>query len=113
MDEFGSRIRQSCDPTVAMVSFFFIPTQLAFSLVWPLKDLSYAGIYTATIIREYLIASLQPSCLHFSKMHLIFKCNFSINFMSYVHDPHNALSVYIRLLTIFSNFPFPSVIAFE
>ena len=43
MDEFGSRVRQSHDPTVSMVAFFFIPTQLAFSLMWPTKDLDYAG----------------------------------------------------------------------
>ena len=48
MDEFGSRIRQSCDPTMAMVSFFFIPAQLAYSVIWPLKDIQYAGRYVQT-----------------------------------------------------------------
>ena len=43
MDEFGSRIRQSCDPSVAMAVFFYIPTQLAFTVMWPLHDLDYSG----------------------------------------------------------------------
>ena len=43
MDEFGSRIQQSCDPSVAMAVFFYIPMQLAFTVMWPLRDLDYSG----------------------------------------------------------------------
>ena len=43
MDEFGSRIRQSCDPTVSMTTLFYIPLQFAFTILWPIKDLDYGG----------------------------------------------------------------------
>jgi hypothetical protein len=58
MDEFGSRVRQSCDPTVSMVAFFFIPTQLAFSVMWPTKDLEYTGKnYNGWVIAEDMLAN--------------------------------------------------------
>ena len=43
MDEFGSRIQHSDEPSAAMTAFFFIPAQLAFTVVWPLRDLRYGG----------------------------------------------------------------------
>ena len=43
MDEFGSRIRQSCDPTISMTTLFYIPLQFAFTVLWPIKDLDYGG----------------------------------------------------------------------
>jgi tubulin--tyrosine ligase-like protein 12 len=50
MDEFGSRIPHSDKPTVAMTSFFYVPRQLAYCLLWPLKDLSFGD----TVTRDYL-----------------------------------------------------------
>ena len=43
MDEFGSRIQNSDNPSVAMSVFFYIPLQMAFSLIWPLRDLDCEG----------------------------------------------------------------------
>ena len=39
MDEFGSKIQHSDDPTCRMVPFVYIPTQMVYSLMFPLKDL--------------------------------------------------------------------------
>ena len=46
MDEFGSRIHHSDDPTIAMTTLFYVPAQMAFSFLWPLRDLKYGGQYT-------------------------------------------------------------------
>ena len=43
MDEFGSRIAHSDTPTVAMVPFFHILTQMSYSVIWPLCNLQYGG----------------------------------------------------------------------
>ena len=40
MDEFGSSIRHSDDPTVECMPFYYIPTATMYSLVWPLKLLT-------------------------------------------------------------------------
>ena len=44
MDEFGSRIQQSLSPSVAMAVFFYIPTQMGFTVMWPIKDLQFSGM---------------------------------------------------------------------
>lgn len=41
MDEFGSQIRHSDEPTFQVVPFFYGPAQVAFSLLWPLRDLAH------------------------------------------------------------------------
>lgn len=38
MDEFGSRIQHSDDPTFRVVPFFYAATGMGYSLMWPLKD---------------------------------------------------------------------------
>ena len=43
MDEFGSRIQHSDNPSVAMSVFFYIHLQVAFSVIWPLRDLDCEG----------------------------------------------------------------------
>ena len=43
MDEFGSRIQHSDEPTVRMVPFYFTPTGTAYSIFWPLTDLKEGG----------------------------------------------------------------------
>ncbi|KAL4233826.1 Tubulin--tyrosine ligase-like protein 12 [Mactra antiquata] len=39
MDEFGSRIQHSDTPTFRMAPFMYGPQQIAFSIIWPVKDL--------------------------------------------------------------------------
>ena len=43
MDEFGSRIPHSDTPSVAMTTFFYIPRQLAYCVLWLLSDLKIRG----------------------------------------------------------------------
>ncbi len=39
MDEFGSSIRHSDTPNVRCVPFLFLPSNLMFSIIWPVEDL--------------------------------------------------------------------------
>uniref|UniRef100_A0A452V3C0 Tubulin tyrosine ligase like 12 n=1 Tax=Ursus maritimus TaxID=29073 RepID=A0A452V3C0_URSMA len=39
MDEFGSRIQHSDTPSFATAPFFYMPQQVAYTLLWPLRDL--------------------------------------------------------------------------
>eukprot|EP00731_Ephydatia_muelleri_P029714 Em0021g237a len=48
MDEFGSRIQHSDNPSVAMSVFFYIHLQVAFSVIWPLRDLDCEDEVTRT-----------------------------------------------------------------
>ena len=44
LDEFGSSIQHSSQPSFAMVPFYYVPRQEAFSVIWPVKDIAYGGI---------------------------------------------------------------------
>ncbi|XP_066490184.1 tubulin--tyrosine ligase-like protein 12 [Tiliqua scincoides] len=39
MDEFGSRIQHSDEPTFATAPLFYVPQQIAYTVLWPLRDL--------------------------------------------------------------------------
>ncbi|OCT88065.1 tubulin--tyrosine ligase-like protein 12 isoform X1 [Xenopus laevis] len=39
MDEFGSRIQHSNEPTFCTAPLFYFPQQIAFTILWPLRDL--------------------------------------------------------------------------
>ncbi|XP_045869083.1 tubulin--tyrosine ligase-like protein 12 [Meles meles] len=39
MDEFGSRVQHSDTPSFATAPFFYMPQQVAYTLLWPLRDL--------------------------------------------------------------------------
>uniref|UniRef100_A0A9W3GCW1 Tubulin--tyrosine ligase-like protein 12 n=1 Tax=Camelus bactrianus TaxID=9837 RepID=A0A9W3GCW1_CAMBA len=39
MDEFGSRIQHADEPSFATAPFFYMPQQVAYTLLWPLRDL--------------------------------------------------------------------------
>ncbi len=43
MDEFGSQVQHSDQPSCAMAPFFYIQGQLAYSVLWPLQDLREGG----------------------------------------------------------------------
>lgn len=44
MDEFGSNIGHSDDPSFAMAFLYYVPLGISFSIMWPLKDLEYGGL---------------------------------------------------------------------
>ena len=43
MDEFGSRIQHSDTPSFATAPFFYMPQQVAYTLLLPLRDLDTGG----------------------------------------------------------------------
>ncbi|KAF7237647.1 Tubulin--tyrosine ligase-like protein 12 [Varanus komodoensis] len=43
MDEFGSRIQHSDEPTFATAPLFYMPQQIAYTVLWPLRDLETGG----------------------------------------------------------------------
>lgn len=47
MDEFGSRIQHSDMPSFATAPFFYMPQQVAYTLLWPLRDLDTGGKWGA------------------------------------------------------------------
>ena len=44
LDEFGSSIQHSDEPTFAMKPFYFANRQLAYNILWPLKDIVFGGL---------------------------------------------------------------------
>ncbi|KAL4660317.1 tubulin-tyrosine ligase-like protein 12 [Arapaima gigas] len=56
MDEFGSVVQHSCQPTCCMAPFFFAPQQMAYSILWPLQDLSVGDEVT----RDYAYGESDP-----------------------------------------------------
>jgi len=44
MDEFGSRIQHSDTPNVRLVPFCYVPTQAAFTIMWPLSNIEEGGV---------------------------------------------------------------------
>uniref|UniRef100_A0A674NQD6 Tubulin tyrosine ligase-like family, member 12 n=1 Tax=Takifugu rubripes TaxID=31033 RepID=A0A674NQD6_TAKRU len=56
MDEFGCKVQHSDHPSCAMVPFFYIQGQLAYSLLWPLQDLQKGDEVT----RDYTYGETNP-----------------------------------------------------
>uniref|UniRef100_H2Z938 Tubulin--tyrosine ligase-like protein 12 SET-like domain-containing protein n=1 Tax=Ciona savignyi TaxID=51511 RepID=H2Z938_CIOSA len=46
MDEFGTRVQHSDEPTVAMIPFHYLPTATTYTIMWLLQDLDYADELT-------------------------------------------------------------------
>ncbi|XP_076152731.1 tubulin--tyrosine ligase-like protein 12 [Alosa pseudoharengus] len=71
MDEFGSRVQHSNQPTCCMAPFFYAPQQIAYTVLWPLQDLEngdevtrdYAYGETNNLIRECRLLPWVPSDL--------------------------------------------------
>ena len=45
MDEFGSRFSHSDQPNMAFKLFFHVPTQLLYTLIYPIRSIEYQGGY--------------------------------------------------------------------
>lgn len=45
MDEFGSRVQHSSQPSCCMAPLFYAPQQIAYSVLWPLQDLESGGTH--------------------------------------------------------------------
>ncbi|XP_072123956.1 tubulin--tyrosine ligase-like protein 12 isoform X1 [Mobula birostris] len=71
MDEFGSQIQHSDEPTFQIVPFFYGMGQMAFSLLWPLQDLNHGEEVTwdhahgeqNPLIRKCMLLPWQPADL--------------------------------------------------
>lgn len=56
MDEFGSQIQHSDEPSCGLAPFFYVPEQLAYSVLWPLHDLEEGDDVT----RDYAYGETSP-----------------------------------------------------
>lgn len=48
MDEFGSQVQHSDQPSCGLAPFFHTPDQVTYSVLWPLRDLDEGGEHTHT-----------------------------------------------------------------
>lgn len=55
MDEFGSCIKHSDDPSFAVAIIHYVPLEVTFSVLWPLKDMDYGGLFLIKIVTLYLL----------------------------------------------------------
>ena len=87
LDEFGSSIQHSFQPSFAMVPFYYVPKQEAYSMIWPLKDVTYGGIASVhRHSRGYAHTCMQVHAQTHSHMH------------SYL-CPHTLIHTYIHTHT--------------
>ncbi|AWO97884.1 putative tubulin--tyrosine ligase-like protein 12 [Scophthalmus maximus] len=56
MDEFGSQVQHSDQPSIGMAPFFYIHGQLAYTVLWPLHDLQEGDEVT----RDYTYGEINP-----------------------------------------------------
>uniref|UniRef100_A0A2R9BIU0 Tubulin tyrosine ligase like 12 n=1 Tax=Pan paniscus TaxID=9597 RepID=A0A2R9BIU0_PANPA len=69
MDEFGSRIQHADVPSFATAPFFYMPQQVAYTLLWPLRDLDtgeevtrdFAYGETDPLIRKCMLLPWAPT----------------------------------------------------
>lgn len=63
MDEFGSSIRHSNNPTFAVAFIFYVPLGCSFSMMWPLKDVDYGEEVTRNFMPDVEDPLLRDCCL--------------------------------------------------
>ncbi|CAH1799086.1 unnamed protein product [Owenia fusiformis] len=56
LDEFGSRIQHSENPTVRMVPFFYAPSQISYTIMWPVTNLAEGD----EVCRNYVESVMDP-----------------------------------------------------
>ena len=49
MDEFGSCIKHSDHPSFAVAIIHYVPLEVTFTVLWPLKDMDYGGLFLIKI----------------------------------------------------------------
>ncbi|CAF94125.1 unnamed protein product, partial [Tetraodon nigroviridis] len=72
MDEFGSKVQHSDQPSCGVAPFFYVQKQLAYSLLWPLQDLQegdeatrdYTYGETNPLVRQCRLLPWKPADLH-------------------------------------------------
>ncbi|XP_053318735.1 tubulin--tyrosine ligase-like protein 12 [Spea bombifrons] len=77
MDEFGSRIQHSDEPTAGTAPLLYIPQQMTYTLLWPLRDLEdgeevsrdYTYGETDPLIRSSLLFPWRPVDLNHVSCH--------------------------------------------
>ncbi|CAH8588628.1 unnamed protein product [Heterobilharzia americana] len=60
LDEVGSRIQHSDEPTARMVPFYYVPRNVCYSVFWPIKDLQEGDSVTIDYIEHIKDAKLRP-----------------------------------------------------
>ena len=92
MDEFGSRIQHSDEPTLMMKLFYYVPMKLSFSVIWPLRDLQCGGKYN---VAQFIIRQASPLCqLVQSNPHCLLPVSYWISVFSVV------FSYYCKVLVV-------------
>ncbi|CAH8636899.1 unnamed protein product [Schistosoma rodhaini] len=60
LDEVGSRIQHSDEPTARMVPFYYVPRNLCYSVFWPIKDLQRNDSITIDYVEHVKNPELRP-----------------------------------------------------
>ena len=63
MDEFGSRIQHSDDPTVRLVPFFYMTEQASYSIMFPICDLDESDEITRDFVEGSITDVVSRSAL--------------------------------------------------
>ncbi|XP_074614441.1 tubulin--tyrosine ligase-like protein 12 isoform X2 [Acropora palmata] len=63
MDEFGSRIKHSDDPSFAVAMLFYVPLGVSFSIMWPLRDMAYGEEATRNYVKGVEDPLVRDCCL--------------------------------------------------
>ncbi|XP_019861207.1 PREDICTED: tubulin--tyrosine ligase-like protein 12 [Amphimedon queenslandica] len=62
MEDYAARIQHSLDPNVTIVPFFSILTQMSYSILWPLRDLSYGDTISRNRVPSRATSELEKQC---------------------------------------------------
>ncbi|XP_015779329.1 PREDICTED: tubulin--tyrosine ligase-like protein 12 [Acropora digitifera] len=63
MDEFGSCIKHSDDPSFAVAMLFYVPLGVSFSIMWPLRDMAYGEEATRNYVKGVEDPLVRDCCL--------------------------------------------------
>uniref|UniRef100_A0A8D0L7E4 Tubulin tyrosine ligase like 12 n=1 Tax=Sphenodon punctatus TaxID=8508 RepID=A0A8D0L7E4_SPHPU len=100
MDEFGSRIQHSDEPTFATAPLFYMPHQIAYTVLWPLRDLDTGEEVTRFSLAIKLVCFFQ-AILNENKEKLPVAINLQ------VYDKNKMFKVYTDLQQILKNLTHP------
>ncbi|XP_056605229.1 tubulin--tyrosine ligase-like protein 12 [Triplophysa dalaica] len=128
MDEFGSRVQHSSQPTCCMAPLFYAPQQIAYTVLWPLQVLEnadevtrdYAHGETVSTVRRcrllpWLLDDLQdvsddvqePSDLYYETILQENKEKLPVDIQPYCVPDGNVLKVYSELKQVTDNLKHP------